>query len=151
MPGASEQALELEVRVAASPSTVFSFLDSADGMARWFGSSVELEPKPGGAFRVDINGRDIAKGEVVEVVPPERIVFTFGWEGEDHPVPSGSTRVEISLTEDGGETIVKLRHTGLTDEQAAQHKDGWEHYLPRLKELGEGRDPGKDPWSEGEM
>lgn len=151
MTATSEQALELEVRVAASPSTVFSFLDSADGMARWFGTQVDLDPMPGGVLRVDINGRDIARGEIVEVVPPERIVFTFGWEGEGHPVPPGSTRVEISLAEDGNETVVTLRHTGLTDEQTGQHKEGWEHYLPRLKDLGEGRDPGKDPWSEGEM
>lgn len=151
--GATEQAeaLELEIRVAASRSTVFSLLDNAEGMARWFGSTVDLEPEPGGEVRVDINGRDIAKGQVVEVDPPERIVFTFGWEGEGHPVPAGSTQVEIALTEDGDETIVKLRHTGLTVEQAAQHKEGWEHYMPRLLAVAEGRDPGKDPWSEGEM
>ena len=144
----SEDVLEVEVRIAARPSTVFSFLDSADGMAQWFGSSVELDAKPGGILRVDINGRDIAKGEIVEIVPAERIVFTFGWEGEGHPVPPGASRVEITLAEDGDGTIVKLRHSGLTAEQAASHKEGWDHFLPRLLEVAEGRDPGKDPWAE---
>ena len=147
----SEDVLEVEVRIAARPSTVFSFLDSADGMAQWFGSSVELDAKPGGILRVDINGRDIAKGEIVEIVPAERIVFTFGWEGEGHPVPPGASRVEITLAEDGNGTIVCLRHSGLTADQAASHKEGWDPFLPRLLEIAEGRDPGKDPWAEGEM
>ncbi|MCH8009800.1 MAG: SRPBCC domain-containing protein [Chloroflexi bacterium] len=144
----SEDALEVEVRIAARPSTVFSLLDNADGMAKWFGSSVQMDAKPGGTLRVDINGRDIAKGEIVEIVPPERIVFTFGWEGEGHPVPPGASRVEITLVEDGDGTIVRLRHSGLTAEQAASHKEGWDHFLPRLLEVAEGRDPGKDPWAE---
>ena len=144
----SEDALEVEVRIAARPSTVFSLLDNADGMAKWFGSSVQMDAKPGGTLRVDINGRDIAKGEIVEIVPPERIVFTSGWEGEGHPVPPGASRVEITLVEDGDGTIVRLRHSGLTAEQAASHKEGWDHFLPRLLKVAEGRDPGKDPWAE---
>ena len=147
----SEDVLELEVRIAARPSTVFSFLDNADGMAQWFGSNVEMDAKPGGTLRVDINGRDIAKGEIVEIVPSERIVFTFGWEAEGNPVPAGASTVEITLVEDGDGTIVRLRHSGLTAEQAASHKEDWDHYLPRLLELAEGRDPGKDPWAEGQM
>lgn len=145
----SEEAVELEIHIAARRSTVFSFLDSADGMAQWFGSSVEMDAKPGGVLRVDINGRDIAKGEIVEIVPPNRIVFTFGWEGEGHPVPPGASTVEITLAEDGDGTILRLRHSGLSAEQAASHKEGWEHFLPRLVERAEGRDPGKDPWTEG--
>ena len=144
----SEDALELETRIAARPSTVFSVLDSADGMAQWFGSSVEMDAKPGGALRVEVNPQAIAKGEIVEIVPSERIVFTFGWEGEGHPVPPGASKVEIILAEDGDGTIVRLRHSGLSTEQAASHKEGWDHFMPRLLEVAEGRDPGKDPWAE---
>ena len=139
--------VELEVRIAARPETVFSFLRDAAGMARWFGSKVDLDPQPGGQLRVDINGRDIALGEVVEIVPDQRVVFTFGWEGKDHPVPAGSSTVEISLVEDGDGTIARLRHSGLPADQAGGHKEGWEHYLPRLATLAEGRDPGPDPWA----
>lgn len=141
--------IELEARVAASPETVFSLLKNGAGMARWFGSTVEMDPKPGGRLRVDINGRDVVGGEIVEMVPNERVVFTFGWEADGHPVPVGSTTVEIVLVADGDGTVVRLRHRDLPAEQAAGHKEGWEHYLPRLVEAGEGRDPGKDPWSEG--
>ncbi len=141
--------LELEMRVAASPETVFRFLNSGEGMARWFGSKVELDPKPGGEIRVRVNDKNTARGEIVEIVPNERVVFTFGWEGEDQAVPPGASTVEIALVPDGDGTIIRLKHSGLTTEQAASHKEGWEHYLPRLVKLAEGRDPGADPWGQG--
>jgi uncharacterized protein YndB with AHSA1/START domain len=40
----------------------------------------QLEPVAGGAFMVDVNGRDaVALGQFVEVDAPRRLVFTFGW------------------------------------------------------------------------
>jgi uncharacterized protein YndB with AHSA1/START domain len=87
-------------------------------------------------------------GEFVEVDPPSRVVFTWGWEGNAH-VPPGSTTVEITLEADGEETIATLRHSGLPDEKAVQeHTQGWEHYLSRLEIAGGGGDPGPDPISE---
>ena len=148
MTSIGSETIDVEVRIAARPETVFSFPDDAAEMARWFGSKVELDPQPGGALRVDINGRDIARGEIVEIVPNQRIVFTFGWEGEGHPVPVGSSTVEITLVEDGDGTIVRLQHRDLPADQAGGHKEGWEHFLPRLVTLAEGGDPGPDPWSE---
>ena len=141
--------LELEMRVAASPETVFGFLNNGAGMARWFGSKVELDPQPGGAIRVQVNEGHIARGEIVEIVPNERIVFTFGWEGEGQAVPPGASTVEIALVPDGDGTIVRLKHSGLTAEQADSHKEGWDHYLRRLVEVAGGGDPGADPWGEG--
>ena len=41
----------------------------------------------------------------------------------------------------------KMFQNGLTTEQATGHKEGWEHFLPRLVALAEGRDPGPDPWA----
>ncbi len=144
----TSDAVELEVRVAAQPETVFSFLRDGPGMARWFGRQVELDARPGGSLRVDINGRDIARGEVKEVEANARLVFTFGWEGENHPVPAGSTTVEISLVKDGEGTIVRLRHTDLPSETRGDHREGWQHYLERLLEVAEGRDPGPDSYAE---
>ena len=65
-------------------------------MLRWKGVSADLDPRPGGVYRVDMNGRDVAKGEYLEVVPHSRVVFTWGWEGEESAVPPGSTTVEIT-------------------------------------------------------
>lgn len=142
--------IELQVRIAALPETIFPFLNDGTKMAQWFGASADLEARPGGMFRVQINNQAVARGEVVEVETNKRIAFTFGWEGQDsHGVPPGSSRVEISLEPDGEATIVRLRHTGLPAATAGDHRHGWELYLGRLTAVAEGRDPGRDPNAQG--
>ena len=46
-----------EVRISATPETVFSFFVDPDKMARWMGSHVELDPRPGGTYALDINAQ----------------------------------------------------------------------------------------------
>jgi uncharacterized protein YndB with AHSA1/START domain len=142
--------VEREVRVAAQPETVFSFLVDPDKMSLWMGRRAELDGRPGGIYRVEINDQAIARGEFVEVDPPKRVVFTFGWEGQEagqgeHGVPPGSTRVEISLDPDGDGTLVRLRHLDLPEAAREIHGQGWDLYLGRLKAVAAGEDPGPDP------
>jgi len=145
MTTANASDIELEVRIGARPETVFSFLNDAARMARWIGDTVELEPRPGGLLRIDMNGRDIARGEVVAIEPNERLVVSWGWEAEDNPIRPGSSTVEITLVPDGEGTIVRLRHTGLPQDAVADHRDGWNLFLPRLAAVAEGRDAGPNP------
>ena len=64
--------IEREVRIAARPETVFAFWTEPERMARWMGRDIRLDPRPGGAFRVDYNGSDIVSGTFVVVDPPSR-------------------------------------------------------------------------------
>ena len=139
------EVLVREVRIAASPATIFPFFTDPEKMVRWKGITAELDPIPGGIYRVNVTGRDIARGEYVEVVPNQRIVFTWGFEAEGSPVPPGSTTVEITLTPDGDYTILRLRHLGLPAEAQAEHGKGWDHFISRLVIASEGRDAGPDP------
>jgi len=104
-----------------------------------------FDPVPGGDYRVVINDSTIAKGNVVELIENEKVVFTFGWEAEGNPVTPGYSTVEITLEESGGSTSVTLTHTGLPEGTAISHGEGWEHYLARLHTVAEGGDPGVDP------
>ena len=85
-----------ELRIEASPDVVFTYFTDPAKMARWMGIEHKLDPVPGGVFHVDVNGRDVAVGEYVEVDPPRRAVFTWGWQGNQH-LPPGSTTVEVDL------------------------------------------------------
>ncbi len=144
----STEVLEREVRIAARPETVFSFFIDPVKLIRWKGIKATLDPRPGGIYRVDINGRDVVQGEYLEVTPYSRVVFTWGWEGEGSPLPPGASTVEISLSAEGEETVVRLRHLGLPDDrQYKAHAEGWDHFLPRLTIVAEGHDPGPDPWA----
>ncbi|HXJ67098.1 MAG TPA: SRPBCC domain-containing protein, partial [Actinomycetota bacterium] len=133
-----------EIRIAAPPETVFPFFTDPRQYVRWKGRSAELEPEPGGVYRVDIDGNVVA-GEFVEVDPPRRVVFTWGWEGG--PMAPGSTTVEVDLEPDGEGTLVRLTHRGLPDETKPEHGAGWDHFLPRLATVAAGGDPGPDPWT----
>lgn len=143
------EAVELEVMVAAPPDVVFAYFIDAERMRAWMGVRTELDARPGGVFRVDVSGRDTARGEFVEVVPYSRVVFTFGWEHADTLVPPGSSTVEVSLLPREGGTLVRLRHTGLAAEARASHTQGWTHYLDRLRIAAAGGDPGPDQMAQG--
>lgn len=134
-----------EVHIAAPPAGVFDFFVDPAKMVRWMGSRAELDPHPGGSLSLDINARARARGTYVEIVPPSRVVFTFGWEA-DQTVPPGSSTVEVTLTPDADGTHVRLVHRGLLSaESRDQHSQGWQHYLARLGIAAAGGEPGPDP------
>jgi uncharacterized protein YndB with AHSA1/START domain len=123
----------VEQRIAARPATVFSFLIDPVRFVEWMGVGAELNPEPGGAFRIDIDGQHFARGEYREVEPPHRLVMSWGWEGDAEVAP-GTTTVEITLTADEDGTILRLRHTGLPNQaQTDAHRDGWTMYTEKLK------------------
>jgi uncharacterized protein YndB with AHSA1/START domain len=142
------EAVVREVHINARPETVFPFFIDPARMAQWKGINCLLDPRPGGIYRCDLNGRDVIRGEFLEIVPFSRIVFTFGWEGEGRAVGPGASTVEVTLIPDGDGTIVRLRHSGLAAEAAGEHAQGWEHYLPRLAVAAGGGNPGPDPWAQ---
>jgi uncharacterized protein YndB with AHSA1/START domain len=124
--------LTKEILVKASPATIFEFLTVPEKLIEWNGTEAELDPRPGGIYRVLMGNGHQAAGEFVEVAADERVVFTFGWDQPDHPIPAGSTKVEITLIPEGESTRVRLVHSGLPADAVADHTMGWEHYLNRL-------------------
>jgi uncharacterized protein YndB with AHSA1/START domain len=142
--------VERELRIDAHPETVFAFFVEPDKMTQWMGSKAELDPRPGGAYRVELNEQTVACGEYVELDSPHRVVMTWGWEGQEagsgeHGVPPGSSRVEVTLEPDGDGTVLRLRHLDLPEESLEIHGHGWDLYLGRLAAAAAGRDPGPDP------
>jgi uncharacterized protein YndB with AHSA1/START domain len=126
--------VEQTLRIRARPETVWRYWTDPERMCDWWGAAAELDPQPGGTCRVEMGGGGVMRGEYVELVPHERIVFSFGWEPtEGAPnIAPGSTRVEITLTPDAGDTIMTLRHTGIPAAHAEEHRAGWNHFLPIL-------------------
>jgi uncharacterized protein YndB with AHSA1/START domain len=136
-------------RVEASPEAIFGFFTEADKMIQWMGREAQLDPQPGGLFHCDVNGRSVASGTFLEVEPPHRVVFSFGWERGESVVRPGASTVEVTLEADGDATTVRLIHRDLPSEEAAgSHREGWSHYLNRLVIVAAGGDPGVDPWQD---
>ena len=134
--------LRNELRIAAPPEIVFPYFTDPARMTDWMGVAALLDPRPGGTFRVEPNGRDVVVGEYVEVEPPHRVVFTWGLDG----AAPGSTRVEVTLEPDGDGTRLTLLHHGLAGPLRDAHAEGWAHYLGRLAPVAAGRPAEPDPW-----
>jgi len=139
--------IEMERRIAAPPETVFRFFTDPEKYRMWHGVDAELDPRPGGVFRVIMTNRSqqTARGVYQEIDPPKRIVFTWGFEGID-ALPPGTSTVEVVFEADGEGTILRLRHSGLpTDDLCQFHTWGWGFTLDRLSVAAPGGDPGPYP------
>ena len=137
--------VERTLPIAASPETVWEFLIDPDKATSWMGTACTFDAQPGGVYRCEVIPGHTARGEFVELDPPHRLVFTWGWENEEG-VPPGSSTVEIELTGDEGGTSLHFVHNLSTAEAAQSHSAGWDHYLPRLEIAAGGGNPGEDPW-----
>ena len=142
-------AVTREIRIAAPPEIVWEYFVDPERIKEWEAVDASTDPRPGGAMRIDMHGdRDIAVGEFVTLEPHSRVVFTWGWEGNEM-LPPGSSTVEVTLTPEGDETVVRLEHRDLPSQELADgHGEGWTHYLGRLAIASAGGDPGPDPMIE---
>ena len=134
----TEGAFETTLDLNAPVQEVFRHLTDPAAMIRWMGQHATLEPAPGGAFEVDINGVPV-RG---------RVVVSWGVAGSPD-LPPGASQVEFTLTPTGVGTRLRLVHRGLPPDQASIHGTGWRHFLGRLGQAAAGADPGPDPWGRG--
>ena len=119
-----------EVTIAAPAEVVWAHLTTADGLIRWVGPAATADPTPGGVLRWTHPDGARVVGRFVELVPPRRLVFTYGWEDG---VPPGTTTVEIDLVEEAGATTLRLVHHGLPPETVEAHQRGWAYFLSTLR------------------
>jgi uncharacterized protein YndB with AHSA1/START domain len=131
--------------IAASPATVFSFFTDIERWISWQGVEGAIDARAGGVLQIRMPGGQVASGRFIEVIPEQRLVFTWGWEGEAPLIAPGSTTVVIELESDESGTLLRLTHSALAPPPVAEHhRAGWERYLERLKIRAEGGDPGPD-------
>lgn len=128
-----------EVRIDASPETVFAFFTEPEKLTRWLCDEATVDPRPGGinhqthpGSKGNPRGPYYMRGEFLEVSPPTRVVFTWGFENLDVPVGPGKSTVEVTLEPDGEGTHVRLVHRDLPESARADHDEGWEEMLSRL-------------------
>jgi uncharacterized protein YndB with AHSA1/START domain len=122
-----------EIRIDAPPDRVFPWLVEPERIVRWMGEVANLDPRPGGVFRLSYRGGEVVSGQVVEIESPDLLVISWGWEADGDPTPPGSSRVEFRLLPDGDGTLLQVRHSGLVPEARAGHEQGWDYFLPRLE------------------
>lgn len=136
--------------IGAPPDRVYRAWLDPNVVSRWLapGNShvtrVEVEERIGGAFRVwqsegdrDIGGFD---AEVLELIPPERIVFQWGFVGPDRLAGPKFDSLLTILLEPGEDdsTELTLIHERLDDLHSAMPDvadsvaDGWDMVIQKL-------------------
>ena len=132
-------------RFAAPRALVFQAWTQPEHFAHWFGGhngvipleTVAMDVRPGGAWRATMYaGPDRFeihwKGHYVEVVAPERLVFTLTDQPNDDSEPC-----TVILTEVAGQTEMRFHQPGgyLAEEQYAAAKAGWLTFFDAMAEL----------------
>jgi uncharacterized protein YndB with AHSA1/START domain len=122
--------IDRSIVIAADRDTVFRYFTDSERWARWWGEGSRIDPRPGGEVLVCYpGGVATAQGHVVEIVPPERIVFTYGYDRPGTPIPPGASRVTITVTEHPGGALVRLRHDVGDEAVRDEHVAGWRHQM----------------------
>lgn len=120
--------LDRTVVIKAKRETVFRFFTDSERWADWWGTGSTIDAKPGGKVYIRYPNGTEAMGEVLEAQPVERIAFTFGYAG-GKPISPGSSRVTISLDEDGSGTRLHLLHEFAEAGPRDEHVQGWRFQL----------------------
>jgi len=136
--------LQIRRFIAAPRPRVFAAFTNPKDCVHWMGprpdqcQTAKLDVRQGGKYELCMKspeGGDVTVfGEYLEVRSPERLVFTWAWEGDDWP--DGPSRVTVDFFELDGGTDIQLVHEKLPNAQSRDnHNHGWLGSLDKLLTL----------------
>src|ERR1700760_646761 len=103
--------IEAEIRIRATLATVFALLTEAHQVMTWLAHYAQTDARAGGVFCLaDPSGLRV-EGTYLEVIADQKVVLTWG--GIEGLRPGQST-VAFALHADGDDTLVRLRHSGIS-------------------------------------
>jgi uncharacterized protein YndB with AHSA1/START domain len=143
------QSVRLTRTIAAPPDEVYRAFVEPELLRRWFCPrdfevvDVEVDARVGGRHHTRIVAPDGSRHafvcEIRELVPGERIVMTWIFEGRDPSSRSEESLVTVTLRESGPDTTeLRLVHDRLvvrTPEEREGVREGWDEALEKLTSL----------------
>lgn len=120
--------LDRTLVIEAPQASVFEYFTDSARWAAWWGAGSTIDPRPGGRVYVRHPGNVEASGEVVEVTPPSRIVFTYGFD-KGQPFGPGASRVIVDLERVPRGTRLHLVHEFPDAVSRDHHVQGWRYQL----------------------
>jgi uncharacterized protein YndB with AHSA1/START domain len=135
-----EPSLTLKRRLKASPEAVYAAWTDPEKIVKWFGPDAgpvehaALDVRVGGRYTVIFRTEDGEQHHVTgiyrEVVPNEKLVFTWAWRS----TPERESLVTILIKPDGAGSLLTLQHEKFFDEKARDdHRRGWSGCLDKLE------------------
>jgi uncharacterized protein YndB with AHSA1/START domain len=134
-----EPSLTLKRRLEASPQAVYAAWTDPKKIVKWFGpdagpvKAAEIDARVGGHYFVLFSTEDGEEHHVSgiyrEVVPNEKLVFTWAWRS----TPERESLVTVLIKPDGAGSLLTLQHEKFFDEPARdRHREGWSGCLDKL-------------------
>ena len=120
--------LDREVVIHAPRDAVFSYFTDSARWARWWGQGSTIDPRAGGAVLIVHPGGVQVAGEILEIDPPARLVFTYGYVSGT-PMPVGASVVTLRLDDDRQGTRLNLSHLFADEKVRDEMVQGWRYQL----------------------
>ena len=139
---AVKPSLTLKRRLNAPAEKVYAAWTDPQKIVRWFGpdsgpvTKADIDLRVGGGFTIAFSTEDGEHHEVGgiyrEVVPNEKLVFTWAW----HTMKERESLVTVTIKPDGQGSLLTLHHEKFFDEAARDgHEGGWNGSLNKLERL----------------
>ncbi len=129
-----------------SPDDAFALITQPERLRRWMAVSAYVDLRAGGDYRWTVTPGHHVAGTIHEVEPGRRLVFGWGWEGDD-ALPTDASTVTVTIEPSEGGSLVTLEHAGLPEALLAGHAEGWDHFFERLERVAGFGDAGQDDWA----
>ena len=126
--------LDRTVTIRAPRETVFQFLTDTPRWAAWWGAGSTIDARPGGHMYIRHPDGTEVSGDVLEIDPPNRIVFSFGFV-KGTPIPVGGSKVTIRLDANRAGTLLSLTHEFGDEAARNEHVQGWRYQLALFSNL----------------
>jgi uncharacterized protein YndB with AHSA1/START domain len=136
---ATKPSLTLKRRLDAPPEKVYAAWTDPEKILKWFGpdagpvQEAATDVRVGGRYAVSFSTEDgeqhHVSGVYREVVPDEKLVFTWMW----RTMPERESLVTVLIKPDGDGTLLTLIHEQFFDEPARdRHAEAWAGCLDKL-------------------
>jgi glutathione S-transferase len=141
--------VRVERTFEAPAEAVFDAWTNPEVLRRWWKATpsdevrvAELDLRVGGGYRLALHNAESGEDHVVvgtyrEVSRPDRLVYSWAWEGTG---PYAGHESEVAVTfraEAPGRTTVVIEHAGLLDDTSrANHARGWNGVLDSFARSG---------------
>lgn len=137
---AQRPSLTIKRRLKAPAAKVYAAWTDPKQIAAWMGPEgmrtklTEADVRVGGRYRFIMCGSDgedhDVSGVYREVVPNERLVFTWAW----RTMPERESLVTVLIKPDGDGSLLTLIHEQFFDEAARdRHNQGWTGCVDKLE------------------
>ena len=120
--------LHKNIWIDAPLESVYNCFTKSEAMLAWHGKEVELNPVPGGVYKVVFEDGTVILGQYLSVDPLKKVVYTASY-------GNVSSVITVEFFEEDGGTRLKLEQVFDPGQDISSFDAGWDYFLGLLQKL----------------